>query len=326
MDIPIDTKLVALEARLRNLQLETPERDVATIMRRKPRRPPWLSRTRMGAALAVAACLMAAVGYVAPVTDHAAAAAPFVGDSIGHGMHWMGWSSVSGQVTQLDSIAESNGIRLHLIGGYTEKNVIVLIVRAEGGSNAFPGLASIKDQFLRKTDVGSGIGDGQTGTDVLTFPSLGWPDDTIGARLELTVSDVTLPGGQTVWGHWVMNGTVLASERRGLPAPPAVTTADGITVRYSDFGLSPSLLSTGVRITTPHALAREALPSPANTVWIDLIGPDGRHVEELTSVGGRGASPVYEETVFWAAPPRGRYVLRVRLGAQVVSNATIVIP
>ena len=155
----------------------------------------------------------------------------------------------------------------------------------------------------------TGQGDLANGMEILTFPSLPWPDAVVGARLEVRASSV-YPGGSgpLARGEWAMRATIIPSDWRSLPLPQTARLSDGVVVRYEMVGLSPSVFSVKVDVVGVRLVSGESTgtgPDPT----LELIGPAGSRLTPLSGVS-TGTSPEgVEITAFWATPPAGSYML-----------------
>jgi len=282
-----------LEQRLTDLAVSVPAAARVTARVLSMAAAPRRRRLPRVAALGIANVALAlAVIYFVPVADTALASVPIAGDLLRDA----GLTGAGVNVTAVGAVSESSGYRLQLVGAYADSTRTVLLLHAEPAIwLSLPGETELKDQFGRTYEVRSARGNLLTGSLVLQFEALAWPDAIAGARITLHMTAV-LPvtctaspsgnpadatcgnPGPPVPGSWTLPATLGVDEGTALalPAPARLGLA---TFRFTSVRSTPATIAVDIEVTSVTAAELERrIPDGGKgraVFTIELLGPTG---------------------------------------------------
>ena len=281
-----------LEERLQKLAVETPDagRVTAHVLSRvaAPRRRRWPRIIALGVANVA---LLLLVAYFVPTADAVLADTPIAGDLLRDA----GLVGAANRVTSVGMVATSSGFRVELVGAYADSTRTVLLLRTSPIAWLPPvSQSELTDQFGRSYHLQSAIGNGLTGSLVMTFEPPAWPDASTGARLTLHLTSlepvtcvpppsgdpagVVCNNGQPVAGTWTLKATVGVEEGTdlALPAPARLGLA---TYRFTAAHSTSATIAVEIDVTgvTAADLDRRIPDGGKGTAVfnIELLGPTG---------------------------------------------------
>jgi len=281
-----------LEKRLENLSVETPDagRVTAHVLAHAAERSHRRRWPRIAALGATSIAFLLLVVYFVPVADMALADTPIAGDLLRDA----GLVGAANRVTSLGAVATSSGYRVDLFGAYADSSRTVLLLHASP-MIFWAGLGpELKDQFGRSYHMQSAESNALTGTLILTYEPLAWPDSATGARISLAFTSVepltcvfspsgdpaqdSCKMGQPVAGSWMLRAAVAVDQATTLPLPSPAQLGPG-TYRFTSARSSAATIEVDLTVTgvTEADLERRIPDGFKGTAVFDiaLLGPAG---------------------------------------------------
>lgn len=283
-------------------------------------------RLRMRAAVAFVPLLLAifatVASYYAPAFAQALADAPVAGGITGPFLRSAGLAGVAHRITSLTDTASSSGYRAHLVGGYADSGVTVLLLRVTPGARLVPVGAgptpdvavTLRDQFGTAYRLTGSTSQSDTGETAVYFTPLVFPANVVGARLALsfnTLEDRAGVSPRIVPGDWTLRGTLAIEPSRDLPLPPDAQLG-AVRVSFTQVRAHPAVVLIEMRVTgTDIASFTRIVPDgfkghPAFAA--SLSGADGRERQGLQA-GTREDHGAIVVIWMWQVDGDGRYQL-----------------
>lgn len=311
-----------LESRLTDLDLALPESFVPRVLARAERQVVRRARRPLWLAAAIAAVMLLALFagslYAAPRFADALAGAPVVGGPTRALLQSVGLAPLNNRLTAINDVATSSGYRVTLVAGYADATQTVLVLRVEPPADLFD-TSFLTDQFGRSLRPSSGVGASNTGDTVISFASLPWGDEWLGARLTLHVTGLqrNLDGPVIiVAGTWNLHATLAVEPVRQIVPLPGDGRLATTTFHFSSIVRSGPSLQVDMQVKGPLA---SHLTDTVGTIIPNVSKPhpvfDVRLVDtrgaDVPGLSGEMSSGIGSETGSWRwlVTERGRYRL-----------------
>jgi hypothetical protein len=308
-----------LEKRLESLEVPVPDAGnvTARVLSHAPQ--PASHRIRRFVAAGVATVvLIGLVGYFVPAADTALASTP-AGDLLRDA----GLAGAKDRITWVGASDASSGIRLQLVGAYSDSTRTVLLLHSDPPSYPDSFTADLTDQFGRHYHSSGSRLNMLTGNMSADFEPLAWPDAITGARISLHISTVRAlvhpyeVGQPTqfkdVQGSWTLRATLGVDETATLTPPSPADLGPAhftfTSVRYSAATVAVDADITGV---TSEELNRR-IPDGFKgklVLTASLIDPSGEVIGGGLASSSNG-SPVHLRVLGYRLSGAGDYVIRI---------------
>ncbi len=268
----------ALEKRLQELDVETPDAGLITarvLSRNAPPRRRGIPRLATAPLALVAMVVL--VAYFAPAADIAIAERSHWSGEI---LQWAGLVGASDRITAVNEMASSSGYRLTLQGAYADSSRTVLIMHSDPAIASADGFSTtLTDQFARTYHFSGSVSNTLTGDLVMTFEPLQWPDSLIGARIALHARKLTTSARTDIDGTWDLTAALGVDAARPLP-PPAPGDIGPAHVRFTSVTYTPATIEIRLEVTgvSGEELSRR-VPNGGKgepVFLVEIIDPNGQ--------------------------------------------------